>query len=116
MKRKVFNQIYMAALEESDHDRFIAEWGSSSLVLPDPDTDVDFDKITNDLDMAWNIAHMPPRELISKSGLSQYAFSRRYCIKKRTLDHWISGQNQMPPHTRYMIAELLGLIEVEDDA
>ena len=34
----------MAALDESDRDRFMAEWGSSSLVLPDPDTDVDFDK------------------------------------------------------------------------
>ena len=111
MTRDVFNRLFVEALAEPDEERFIAEWSSSSLLFDPEQDNVDFDEILRVLHNAWSIAHLPPRDFVTYSGLGQAAFARRYCIKQRTLEHWISGQNAMPPHTRYMIAELLGLIQ-----
>ena len=54
-----------------------------------------------------NISCLSVREIIDKFGLTQKAFSARFGIPLRTVQHWVAGTRQCPAYVRGMILEIL---------
>lgn len=55
-----------------------------------------------------NIVHMPMRDFVRATGLSQLAFARRYCIPRRTVGNWCTNVNTPPDYLRLLIAKAEG--------
>lgn len=107
------NDIYTllgAALESTDYERYLAEWGTSIIFFPDPEADgPDPDKIVEILKNIWDAAHLSIQEIRAHTGLSQAAFGQHYLIPKRTIENWESGVNTPPNYVRLLLAESVGL-------
>lgn len=113
MKHEHFYLLVDEAQAQPDLDTYVAEWGTSSLFLPDPDDPApDYNQIVADLTNIHSIAHMDIKALVQASGLTQTALARRFDIPLRTLQGWCSGSRQCPPYVKLMMADLLGLITV----
>lgn len=105
-----FYELYGAALDEPDQDRYLAEWSSSSLFYPDPDGDgPDPGQLAALLSGIWDAAHITVKELRARTGLSQAAFCARYLIPRRTLEDWEAGRRDPPPYVRQLLLEAAGL-------
>lgn len=114
MTRKVFNLLFGEALAESDKDRFISEWATSSVFDTDPDgPSPDYDSIDKMLDNIWWVAHLSISDIKAHTGMTTAALAERFCIPVRTLENWCGGQRSAPDYLRLMIADLLGLVTVE---
>lgn len=66
----------------------------------------------SDLTSIHHLAHISVREMAAEAGLSQTALARRFGIPLRTVQRWCAG-DPVPMHVKLMIAECLGLIDVE---
>lgn len=73
----------------------------------------DTDHLVSDLRNIYQVSHMTMPDLLSASGLTKAAFSRRFLIPLRTVENWTSGIRPCPIYVRMMIADLLGLVTVE---
>ena len=117
MTYKTFYMLLGAAQEEADRDRYIAEWSTSSAILPEPDApeQPDYDAITADLGNIWDVAHLSLAAIRATSGMTQVAFAERYCIPRRTLENWEYKDN-CPVYIRLMMADDLCLCPVRRHA
>ena len=89
MNDKTFNILFTEALVQPDLDKFIAEWGTSSLFDPVPDgSPPDYDKVVIQLKHVHYLAHVTVADLRAFAGLTQAAFAEHFCIPKRTLEGW----------------------------
>lgn len=113
MTYKTFNMLLGAATEDADRDRYIAEWSSSSAILPAPDApeQPDFDRITADLGNIWDVAHMSVADIRKAAGMTQAAFAERFCIPLRTVINW-EARNTGTIYNRLMMADALGICTV----
>lgn len=103
---KDFYTLFGAALETNDQDMYIAEWGTSSIFFQDPDSEgPEFDDVVNTLLDIWTKAHMSIKEIRAKTGLSQAAFAKRFCIPKRSIENWESGTRAAPDYLRLLLLE-----------
>lgn len=108
-----FYTLFGAALEETDQERYLSEWSSSTIFYPDPDEDgADPEQVVQVLDNIWGVAHMTVADIRATTGLTQAKFAERFCIPKRTLENW-EMRGSCPDYTRLMMAEVLGLLRVE---
>lgn len=110
MTDKLFYRMWHDALDQPSKELYIAEYGY-------PDW---FDEISQDPDVIVSIlsdihevAHMSVRDIISRSGLTQAAFSVRFCIPLRTVEDWATGKRKCADYIRLMIARQLSLLEAE---
>lgn len=110
MTDKLFLKLWKDALLQPNKELYIAEYGY-------PDW---FERISSDemeiiqiLENIHDIAHMSVRDIISKSGLTQSAFSIRFCIPLRTVEDWATGKRKCVDYMRLMFCRDLGFLKVE---
>lgn len=114
MTYKTFALLFGAALSESDKDRYIAEWASSSVFHPDPEAIAsDYDAIVKDLYNIWWVANLSIADIKAHVGMTNVDLTERFCVPVRTVENWSSGQRSISDYQRLMIADLLGLVTVK---
>ena len=98
----------MAADPETSRAVFL---NSVTLSIPDDaDGCVDLDAEKARLSTIWDLAHLPMRELVARTGLSQTAFAKQAGIPRRTVQGWCLGARDCPEYVRFLLAEHYGLI------
>lgn len=108
MTDKLFCTLFAAALAVADRDTFVSDWSLSSAWGDAPDADIPADRIDL-LARLWDAAHLTIRDIRQHTGLSQAAFSTRYCIPTRTLEDWERGVRNCPDYLRLLLAQASGL-------
>lgn len=110
MTYETYRDLIADALTAESEEMFISEPGWTDWMDEYGD---DTDRITDDMRNIYRVSHMTVRDLISASGMTKAAFSRRFLIPLRTVENWVSGIRPCPIYVRLMIADLLGLVAVE---
>ena len=108
-----FNALFNAATAEQDRERYIAEWSSSSVFYPEPDSpDIDADDLAEALENIWDVAHMTTRDIRRHLGLTQAAFAERFCIPRRTVENWERKGGHIPTYNILALADITGMLKV----
>ena len=112
MTYKLFNKLWKDALDQPDAERYIGEYGYPEW----------FDEISENLyeivkilENIHEVAHMPFRKIIERSGLSRADFCERFCLAKSTVDKWVTGNRNCPDYYRLALCRELGILEVNCD-
>ena len=108
MTDKLFCALFAAALTAADRDAFVSDWSLSSAWGDALDAGSPTDRIDL-LACLWDAAHLTIRDIRAHTGLSQAAFSTRYCIPVRTLEDWERGVRSCPDYLRLLLAQATGL-------
>lgn len=108
MTDKLFNTLWTAALDCADRDTYVSDWALSSACGDAPEADVPADRV-EELGHLWDAAHLTIRDIRAHTGLSQVAFAVRYCIPRRTVENWESGDRQCADYVRLLLAEAVGV-------
>ena len=109
MKATLFNRLYKDAAAQPDLELYLSEYG-----YPDwfDDISPDFDEVIDTLRNIHYVAHLSMKDMIKSFG-TQQAFAERFCINKRTVEHWAEGTRNCPEYTKLMIAEILDVLKVK---
>lgn len=109
MTAKLFNRLWLDALEQSDKELYIGEYG-----YPDwfDEISEDASEIVQILENIHDVAHMSVRDMIAKAGMTQAAFAIKFCIPLRTVEDWATGKRKCTDHQRLAYARLLGLLDL----
>lgn len=105
---KLFFTLFADAITSPDRDAFVSDWSLSSVWGDAPDADIPADRIDT-LARLWDAAHLTIRDIRAHTGLSQAAFSIRYCIPVRTLEDWERGVRSSPDYLRLLLAQATGI-------
>lgn len=82
-----------------------------TLSVPDDASDcIDLDAEKARLSTIWDLAHLPMRELVARTGLSQTTFAKQAGIPLRTVQDWCCEKRACPAYVRFLLAEHYGLI------
>lgn len=92
----------MAADPATSRDAFLS---NVTLSAPDAPGCIDLDAEKARLSSIWEIAHMPMKELISITGLSQTAFAKGAGVPLRTVQDWCGEKRACPAYVRFLLAE-----------
>lgn len=108
MTDKLFNKLWKDALEQPNKELFLAEYG-----YPDWFDEISQNpqKISETLGNIHDVAHMSLKEIIKKAGMTQAAFSTKFCIPIRTVEDWASGKNKCRDYDRLMFCRILGILK-----
>lgn len=108
MTDSLFAKLWKDALDQSDKELYIAEYG-----YPDwfDEISEDPEEITAILGNIHDVANMTIKEMVKRSGFSQAGFSEHFCIPKRTVESWCMGERSCPDYVRLMMARLLGYLQ-----
>ena len=71
---------------------------------------VDLDAEKARLSTIWDLAHLPMRELVARTGLSQTAFAKQAGVPRRTVQDWCGGKRACPTYVRFLLAEHYNLL------
>ena len=71
---------------------------------------VDLDAEKARLSTIWDLAHLPMRELVASTGLSQTAFAKQAGVPRRTVQDWCGEKRACPTYVRFLLAEHYGLL------
>ena len=66
---------------------------------------VDLDAEKARLSTIWDVAHLPMREMVARTGLSQTAFAKQAGVPYRTLQGWCCCTRECPVYVRFLLAE-----------
>lgn len=105
---KLFYELFGSAIETAARDAYVSDWALSSAWGDDPETEIPAARIEA-LGQLWDAAHLTIRDIRAHTGLSQAAFAVRYCIPRRTVENWESGDRQCPDYLRLLLAQAVGL-------
>lgn len=108
MNEKMFYDIFMDAQFDVCRDQFVSDWALSTAWGEPEDAEIPTDRIEQ-IGAIWDIAHTTIRDIRAKTGLSQAAFSRRFCIPRRTVESWESEERHCPPYVRLLLAKAVCL-------
>ena len=109
-----FYILFGAATKEQDRDRYIAEWSTSSIFYPEPESpDIDVNELVDSLGNVWDVAHMSTRDIRQHLGLTQAAFAERFCIPRRTVENWEYRGGRVPPYNILALADITGMLKVK---
>lgn len=61
----------------------------------------------------WDAAHMSFQTVRTNAGLTQAGMAMRFCMPRRTVENWCSGDRPVPDYVRLMMMEALGLVSRE---
>lgn len=82
-----------------------------TLCIPDDAAGcVDLDAEKARLSTIWDLAHLPMRELVASTGLSQTAFAKQAGVPRRTVQDWCGEKRACPTYVRFLLAEHYGLL------
>ena len=107
MTHETYYRLVSDALAAESEEMFISAPGWADWM---DEYGEDTDRLASDI---YQVSHMTMLDLISASGLTKAAFSRRFLISLRTVENWVYGIHPCPIYVRMMIADLLGLVAVE---
>lgn len=110
MKSDVFYNLVLDAQEAKSCEMFIAEPGWQDWM---EEYGKDTNKLVSDMESIWQAVKMPFSELRAVSGLSQAAFGKRFCIPRRTIEDWESGNRTPPVYLRLLLADNLGILNIK---
>lgn len=106
-----FYILFNAAGVEQDRERYTAEWSSSSIFYPKPETqDIDANELVDSLGNIWDVSHMTTRDIRQHLGLTQAAFAERFCVPRRTVEGW-EARRTTPPYVVLLLAESAGMLK-----
>lgn len=71
---------------------------------------IDLDAEKERLSTIWDLAHLPMRELVSRTGLSQTAFAKQAGVPRRTVQDWCGEKRACPTYVRFLLAEHYNLL------
>ena len=109
-----FYTLFGAATTEQDKFRYIAEWSSSSIFYPNPESpDIDAAELAESLGNIWDVAHLTVRDIRQHLGLTQAAFAERFCIPRRTVENWERKGGHIPPYNILAYADITGMLKVK---
>lgn len=98
----------MAADPETSRAAFL---NNVTLSIPDDaDGCVDLDAEKARLSTIWDLAHLPMRELVARTGLSQTSFAKQAGVPRRTVQDWCGEKRTCPTYVRFLLAEHFGLL------
>lgn len=108
MTDKLFNKLWKDALDQPNKEIFLAEYG-----YPDWFDEISQDpqEISEILGNIHDVAQMSLKEIIKKAGMTQAAFSTKFCIPIRTVEDWASGKNKCRDYDRLMFCRILGILK-----
>ena len=66
---------------------------------------IDLDAEQARLSTIWDLAHLPMRELVARTGLSQTAFAKQAGVPRRTVQDWCGEKRACPTYVRFLLAE-----------
>lgn len=66
---------------------------------------VDLDAEKERLSTIWEMVHLPMRELVARTGLSQTAFAKQAGVPRRTVQDWCGEKRTCPAYVRFLLAE-----------
>lgn len=108
MTDKQFSTLFAAAVSDGDREAFISDWATSSLWGDNEAADIPAQRV-EELSALWGVAHAAIRDIRQHTGLSQAAFATRYCIPRRSVENWESGDRACPDYLRLLLAQATGL-------
>lgn len=97
MTYETYRNLVSDALNAENEEMFIAEQGWADWMDEYGD---DTDRIADDMRNIYQVSHMTMLDLLSASGLTKAAFSRRFLIPLRTVENWASGIRPCPIYVR----------------
>ena len=98
----------MATDPEASRAAFL---NSITLSVPDDASGcIDLDAEKARLSTIWDLAHLPMRELVARTGLSQTAFAKQAGVPLRTVQDWCGEKRACPTYVRFLLAEHFGLL------
>lgn len=98
----------MATDSEASRAAFL---NNVTLSIPDDAAGcVDLDAEKARLSTIWDLAHLPMRELVASTGLSQTAFAKQAGVPRRTVQDWCGEKRACPTYVRFLLAEHYGLL------
>ena len=97
MKADLFNEIYQAAKEQPDIDKFFNDCGCKGNAV--------------ELANIHCVANTSFRGFLKEIKLTQTECARRFAIPLRTVQNWATDTRPCPEYVKLMIAEIMGLIE-----
>lgn len=110
MTNLLFSRLWRDALAQPNKELYVSEYGYPEF----------FDEISDDINEVsrilcniHDVAHMSVREIIKATGLSQAAFSVKFCIPKRTVEHWAIGECKCADYIRLMMCKELGILDLD---
>lgn len=108
MTDKLFNKLWKDALAQPNQEFYIYEYG-----YPEWFDDISHDsgEVTDILCRIHTAAHMTVREIIDTAGITQSAFSLKFCIPLRTIEHWAAGTRECSHYIRLAFCRELGILE-----
>lgn len=109
MTDKIFYELWSDALNTTDRDAYVSDWGLSSIWEDTEESTIPETRISQ-LGDIWDVAHMSIKEICKAANLTQAALATRICAPKRTIENWCSGANKCPDYTRLLILLELNLI------
>ena len=105
---KLFRELFVSAIEITDRDAYVSDWALSSAWGDAPEAEIPAARIEA-LGHLWDAAHLTIRDIRAHTGLSQATFAVRYCIPRRTIENWESGDRQCPDYLRLLLAQATGI-------
>lgn len=108
MTDKQFSTIFSAAVSDNNREAFISDWATSSLWGDAEDADIPAQRV-DELSALWDAAHLTIRDIRQHTGLSQAAFATHFCIPRRSVENWESGDRACPDYLRLLLAQVTGL-------
>ena len=98
----------MAADPEASRAAFL---NSITLSVPDDASGcIDLDAEKARLSTIWDLAHLPMRELVARTSLSQTTFAKRAGIPLRTVQDWCGEKRACPTYVSFLLAEHYNLL------
>lgn len=109
MTDRLFNRLWLDALEQPNRDMYIGEYG-----YPDwfDEISTDAGEVVRILGSIHDVAHMSVKDIISRAGLSQAKFAVKFCIPKRTVEQWAAGERKCADYLRLLLCRQLGFMEI----
>ena len=98
----------MATDPEASREAFL-----NNVILSIPDDApgcIDLDVEKERLSTIWDLAHLPMRELVARTGLSQTAFAKQAGVPRRTVQDWCGEKRACPTYVRFLLAEHYNLL------
>lgn len=111
-----FYILYTEAAREPDRDKYISEWATSSIFLPNFDLDVSDQKcmeVFAALKNIWDVAHMSFKNIRKRVGLTQDQIVKYFCIPRRTVENWEKSHRNFAPYHILMMARILHVLTVD---
>jgi len=77
----------------------------------DPNSGIDMD-VFDQMHTLWEVAELPFSEFLSLLKLTPHQCATRFCIPWGTMEDWMDGTTDVPPHDRLMMAEAMGILDI----